>query len=300
MNGKADRGVMEIPNSTSGPAGEVAFRDAYRANGYFFPLRAVSEHEAAAYRGKLEEHEAATGGPLRREFRQKSHLLFTWLAGLTRKPAILDAVEQLLGPDLLVWQTAFFIKEAHDPGMVTWHQDSTYWGLSEPEVVTAWVALSPSTPDSGCVRVMPGTHRSDQVSHVESANPNNLLTRGQEIAVEVDESQAVSMLLRPGEMSLHHIRTFHNSEPNRSNDRRIGFAIRYIPTRIRQTSFDGDTATLVRGADRFGHFELEPAPRSDLAPDAVRYHTDVTSRRSRMYGRASPAAGKRGGSSAAQ
>lgn len=300
MNGKADRGVMEIPNSTNGPAGEVAFRDAYRANGYFFPLRAVSEHEAAAYRGKLEEHEAATGGPLRREFRQKSHLLFTWLAGLTRKPAILDAVEQLLGPDLLVWQTAFFIKEAHDPGMVTWHQDSTYWGLSEPEVVTAWVALSPSTPDSGCVRVMPGTHRSDQVSHVESANPNNLLTRGQEIAVEVDESQAVSMLLRPGEMSLHHIRTFHNSEPNRSNDRRIGFAIRYIPTRIRQTSFDGDTATLVRGADRFGHFELEPAPRSDLAPDAVRYHTDVTSRRSRMYGRASPAAGKRGGSSAAQ
>jgi len=300
MNGKADRGVMEIPNSTNGPAGEDAFRDAYRANGYFFPLRAVSEHEAAAYRGKLEEHEAATGGPLRREFRQKSHLLFTWLAGLTRKPAILDAVEQLLGPDLLVWQTAFFIKEAHDPGMVTWHQDSTYWGLSEPEVVTAWVALSPSTPDSGCVRVMPGTHRSDQVSHVESANPNNLLTRGQEIAVEVDESQAVSMLLRPGEMSLHHIRTFHNSEPNRSNDRRIGFAIRYIPTRIRQTSFDGDTATLVRGADRFGHFELEPAPRSDLAPDAVRYHTDVTSRRSRMYGRASPAAGKRGGSSAAQ
>ena len=300
MNGKADRGVMEIPNSTNGPAGEVAFRDAYRANGYFFPLRAVSEHEAAAYRGNLEEHEAATGGPLRREFRQKSHLLFTWLAGLTRKPAILDAVEQLLGPDLLVWQTAFFIKEAHDPGMVTWHQDSTYWGLSEPEVVTAWVALSPSTPDSGCVRVMPGTHRSAQVSHVESANPNNLLTRGQEIAVEVDESQAVSMLLRPGEMSLHHIRTFHNSEPNRSNDRRIGFAIRYIPTRIRQTSFDGDTATLVRGADRFGHFELEPAPRSDLAPDAVRYHTDVTSRRSRMYGRASPAAGKRGGSSAAQ
>jgi len=300
MNGKADRGVMEIPNSTNGPAGEVAFRDAYRANGYFFPLRAVSEREAAAYRGNLEEHEAATGGPLRREFRQKSHLLFTWLAGLTRKPAILDAVEQLLGPDLLVWQTAFFIKEAHDPGMVTWHQDSTYWGLSEPEVVTAWVALSPSTPDSGCVRVMPGTHRSDQVSHVESANPNNLLTRGQEIAVEVDESQAVSMLLRPGEMSLHHIRTFHNSEPNRSNDRRIGFAIRYIPTRIRQTSFDGDTATLVRGADRFGHFELEPAPRSDLAPDAVRYHTDVTSRRSRMYGRASPAAGKRGGSSAAQ
>ena len=286
---------MQIPNSSNSSADAVAFRDAYRANGYFFPLRAVSEHEAAAYRRMLEQHEAATGGPLRREYRQKSHLLFTWLAELTRKPAILDAVEQLLGPDLLVWQTAFFIKEAHDPGMVTWHQDSTYWGLSEPEVVTAWVALSPSTSESGCVRVIPGTHRSDQVSHVESANPNNLLTRGQEIAVDVDESQAVSMLLRPGEMSLHHIRTFHNSEPNRSNDRRIGFAIRYIPTRIRQTSFDADTATLVRGTDRFGHFELEPAPRTDLAPDAVRYHADVTSRRSRMYGRTSRAANEPGG-----
>jgi ectoine hydroxylase-related dioxygenase (phytanoyl-CoA dioxygenase family) len=246
--------VVGFQKSGNGPANGFDFCAGYRANGYFYPLRAVSEHEAARYRAKLEQHEAATGGPLRREFRQKSHLLFTWLAELTRKPSILDAVEQLLGPDLLVWQTAFFIKEAHDPSLVTWHQDSTYWGLSEPEVVTAWVALSPSTPESGCVRVIPGTHRLDQVSHVESADPNNLLTRGQEIAVDVDESQAISMPLRPGEMSLHHIRTFHNSEPNRSNDRRIGFAIRYIPTRIRQTSFDKDSATLARGIDRFGHF----------------------------------------------
>ena len=270
----------------------TAVRDAFLAGGYYFPLHAIPASEAALYREKLEQHEVATGGPLRRELRQKSHLIFTWLAELVRKPAILDAVEQVLGTDLLVWQTAFFIKEAHDPGMVTWHQDSTYWGLSEPEVVTAWVALSPSTPQSGCVRVIPGTHRSDQVAHVESFASNNLLTRGQEIAVEVDEAKAVSMPLRPGEMSLHHIRTFHNSEPNRSDDRRIGFAIRYIPTRVRQTSFDGDTATLVRGTDRFGHFELEPAPRHDLAAEALRYHADVINRRATMYGRKQPRSGR--------
>jgi non-haem Fe2+, alpha-ketoglutarate-dependent halogenase len=261
------------------------FVTAYRSDGYYFPMRALSESTAASYRAALQRHESETGGPLRREYRQKSHLLFTWLADLVRTPVILDVVAKVLGPDLLVWQTAFFIKEAHDPGYVTWHQDSTYWGLSEPEVMTTWVALSPSTLQSGCVRVIPGTHLLDQVPHVEGAGAHNLLTRGQEVAVEVDDSRAVSMPLRPGEMSLHHIRTFHNSEPNRSDDRRIGFAIRYIPTRVRQTEFVGDTATLVRGADQYRHFELEPRPRQDLASEAVAFHADVMSRRSRIYGR---------------
>jgi len=258
---------------------------AFRANGYYFPLRALSAAEAASYRQRLQAHESATGGPLKREYRQKTHLLFTWLAGLVRHPSILDAIEPLLGPDLLVWQSTFFIKEAHDPGFVTWHQDSTYWGLSEPEVVTAWVALSASTLESGCVRVIPGTHRLDQMPHIETAGANNLLTRGQEVAVEVDEAAAVPMPLRPGEFSLHHIRTFHNSEPNRSNDRRIGFAIRYIPTRIRQTQIRGDSATLAHGEDRYGHFELESTPTEDLSAQAIAYHAEIMGRRSPMYGR---------------
>jgi ectoine hydroxylase-related dioxygenase (phytanoyl-CoA dioxygenase family) len=262
-----------------------AWVTAYRENGYYAPMRVLSATEAAACRAQLQRHEAMTGGPLQAAYRQKTHLLFTWLADLVRDPRILDVVEAIVGPDILVWQTAFFIKEARDPSFVTWHQDSTYWGLSEPEVVTAWVAFSASTPQSGCVRVIPGTHRLDQVPHVETRAAGNLLTRGQEIAVDIDESQAVSMPLAPGEMSLHHIRTFHNSEPNRSDDRRIGFAIRYIPTRIRQTEVDGDTATLVRGRDRFGHFELERRPDADLAAAAVAYHAEVTRRRARIYGR---------------
>src|SRR6185437_4689227 len=218
----------------------------YARDGFVFPLNGLGHEDAAALMRRVQELESLKPGWLFAKKTKKPYLVLEWLNRLIRDGRILDEVERIIGPNILCWAGSFFAKRARDPGMVTWHQDSTYWGLSSPDVVTAWVALSPSTPDSGCVRVMPGTHRSDQVSHVESANPNNLLTRGQEIAVEVDESQAVSMLLRPGEMSLHHIRTFHNSEPNRSNDRRIGFAIRYIPTRIRQTSFDGDTATLVR------------------------------------------------------
>jgi len=272
-------------SSSSTVPNRNAWVAAYRENGYYAPMRALSATEAAACRAHLQRHEAVTGGPLQAAYRQKAHLLFTWLADLVRDSRILDVVEAIVGPDILVWQTAFFIKEARDPSFVTWHQDSTYWGLSEPEVVTAWVAFSASTPQSGCVRVIPGTHRLDQVPHVETRAAGNLLTRGQEIAVDIDESQAVSMPLAPGEMSLHHIRTFHNSEPNRSDDRRIGFAIRYIPTRVRQTEVDGDTATLVRGRDRFGHFELERRPDADLAAAAVAYHAEVTRRRTKIYGR---------------
>lgn len=255
---------------------------AFERDGFYAPLPAFTPAEAAEYRRKLEATEAAHGKPLEPAYRQKAHLLFTWLADLVRDPRILAHVERVLGPDLLVWSSSFFIKEARDPAFVSWHQDSTYWGLSEPSVVTAWVAFTASNPANGCVRVIPGTHKLDQVEHKETRDANNLLTRGQEIAVEVDESQAVEMVLTPGEMSLHHIRTFHNSEPNHSEDRRIGFAIRYIPTRVRQTAGNLDSATLVRGVDRFGHFELEPRPTSDLAPEAIAYHARVKERQNQI------------------
>src|SRR4029453_15391031 len=171
---------------------------------------------------------ADLGGPLGGLYRIKPHLLFTWLAELVRHPSVLDAVEDVLGPDILCWNTSFFTKEARSPGFVSWHQDATYWGLSEPDVVTAWVAFTESTPANGNMRVIPGSHRAP-VPHVDTFHPDNLLSRGQEIAVEVDESRAVDIVLAPGEMSLHHVLMVHGSGANLSGDRRIGFAIRYIP-----------------------------------------------------------------------
>ncbi len=207
----------------------------YRRDGFYFPLRVLSPEEAAEYRARLEAIERERGGPLGGELRHKGHLLFTWLDRLIRHPRILDAVEDLLGPNLLCWSSSFFIKEARDHAFVSWHQDSTYWGLSEPDVVTAWVALSESSIESGAMRMIPGTH-TEQVAHRDTFAPENLLSRGQEIMVEVDEARAVDVLLHPGEMSLHHVRMFHGSPPNRSADRRIGYAIRYIPTHVRQVA----------------------------------------------------------------
>ncbi|MGZ5872876.1 MAG: phytanoyl-CoA dioxygenase family protein [Bradyrhizobium sp.] len=246
----------------------------YREHGYCAPIRVMPEHEAEAIRRQLEAHEAAYG-VLKGSMRHKSHLLFTWLDGLIRHPAILDAVEGVIGPDILCWSSTFFIKEAHDPGFVSWHQDSTYWGLDPADIVTAWVALSESTAENGAMRVIPDTQTLEQVAHRDTFAADNLLTRGQEIAVEVDEARAVMLSLQPGEMSLHHVRLIHGSDPNPSAKRRIGFAIRYLPTHVRQVVGTRDSATLVRGVDRFGNFEREYAPDRDLSDAALAFHARV-------------------------
>jgi len=247
----------------------------YQHQGFLFPLPILSESETAALRRKLEDLEINQGGRLPALINRKPHLLLTWLNALIRDPRILDPVEDILGPNILCWGSGFFIKNAHDPARVTWHQDSTYWGLSKPDIVTAWVAFTPSTPENGCVRVVPGTHRLQQLPHRDTFAQNNLLSRGQEIAVEVDESKAVDLVLDAGQMSLHHVMLVHGSEPNGSAIRRIGFAIRYLPTSVKQLTGARDTATLVRGTDEYGHFRLEPAPRADFHPDARAFHAEM-------------------------
>jgi non-haem Fe2+, alpha-ketoglutarate-dependent halogenase len=253
----------------------------YRERGYHFPVNVLSEAEVAEFRGKLEDYEAQAGGPIKGEMRHRSHVLFTWINDMVRHPKILDAVEDVIGPNILCWNTSFFIKEAHDPGFVSWHQDATYWGLSSSDVVTAWLAMSPANKISGCMKFVPGTHLK-QVEHEDTFDKNNLLTRGQEIAVKVDEKDAVFVELKPGHASLHHVLLFHGSEPNRSEDRRIGLAIRYIPTHLKQAVGQRDWATLVRGKDDYKHFAPEYVPRSDLEPEALAFHKAVTDEQVRV------------------
>ena len=250
---------------------------AYRRDGYYFPLRAMDASRAGEYRRRLEAHEARTGAPLQGNWRHKTHLLFTWADELVHHPTILDAVEDVIGPNILCWTTNFFIKEPESAGFVSWHQDATYWGLEPDDVVTAWVGFTKSDLESGCMRVIPGSHTKSQLPHVDTFHRDNLLSRGQEIAVEVDESKAVDVVLAPGEFSLHHIKLVHGSAPNRSSDRRIGYALRYIPTHVRQTKVR-DSAMLVRGVDTFHHFDPEPRPRGDLDKAALAAHAESVNR----------------------
>jgi len=180
-------------------------------------------------------------------------------------------VEGALGPDFLCWSSSFFIKEPGDPSFIAWHQDATYWGLNSTDIATAWLALSPATPESGCMKFKAGTHLAP-VAHRETDSEYNMLSRGQEIAVSVDERDAVHVALKPGQASLHHVLLFHGSEANRSADRRIGFAIRYVAAHVGRLDGRKGSATLVRGSDRYGHFEHEPRPQRDFEPAAVARH----------------------------
>jgi non-haem Fe2+, alpha-ketoglutarate-dependent halogenase len=255
--------------------------DTYRRDGCVFPIRVMSEADAAELRAQLETFERETGGPLKGALRHKSHLLFTWLADLVRHRNIVDAIEDLYGENLFCWTTNFFIKEANNPAFVSWHQDSTYWGLDRPDVVTAWVALTRSNKANGAMEFIPGTHTKDQIPHRDTFAKNNLLTRGQEVAVEVDASRGVAVELEPGEISLHHVRLVHGSPPNPTNDRRIGFAIRYIPTSVRQVAGE-DSASLVRGVDNEHNFELEPRPTRDMDPEFLELHRRIADRNAQI------------------
>jgi non-heme Fe2+,alpha-ketoglutarate-dependent halogenase len=255
--------------------------DTFWRDGCVFPIRVMSAAQAQEVRARLEAFEKKTGGPLKGDLRHKSHLLFPWLDEVVHNAKVVDAIEDLYGPNLLCWTTNFFIKEAANPAFVSWHQDSTYWGLNKPDVVTAWVALTASNKGNGAMGFIPGTHTAEQIPHRDTFAKHNLLTRGQEVAVDVDTSKEVTIELEPGEISLHHVRLVHGSPANPSADRRIGFAIRYIPTSVAQVAGE-DSATLVRGVDRHHHFEHEPRPVRDMDPPFVALHKEITERNARI------------------
>ena len=249
----------------------------FERDGFVFPIRVMPAADAARYHAALETYEAASGGPIQANMRHKMNLLFTWANQLVRLPRILDAVEDLIGPDIICWTTNFFIKEARDPAFVSWHQDSTYWGLEPCEVVTAWVALTDAPVASGAMKFLPESHQLDQIRHTDTFDEQNLLTRGQEVDMAVDETLAVDVPLAAGEISLHHIRLVHGSKPNTTDQRRVGLAIRYVPPHVRQIKLR-DSAMLVRGRDDYGHFDWEPEPIADLDAGARAAHRNAVDR----------------------
>ena len=252
----------------------------YKRDGFVAGIDVFDAAQVAKIRSEieaLETHHAKGVGhrDLSQFFRVNGQLVIPLLADLARTDSILDVVEDVLGPDLLVWSVELFIKEPGSTKTVSWHQDITYWGMGETDdEVTAWVALSDVSVDAGCMRFLPGSHKDGIVPHTDTFGADNLLSRGQEIA-DVDEAKAVHGPLKPGQMSLHHGRCFHASGPNRSADRRIGLAIRYVTPDVRLPDMKRDYAMLVRGSDAAQGWINLAGPRSLFHPADLALYEQV-------------------------
>lgn len=236
----------------------------FRQDGYLFPYRALTPEDAGACALKFAEYERLLGEDPQRYFKIKAHIAAPWMVELAQSPAILDVVEQLIGPDIMLFGSSLFAKRAKDSRFVSWHQDSAYYGLDPHEEVTVWVAFTPSKKSNGCLRVIPGSHRGPDKSHEETYDPENLLARGQTIQ-DVQEDQSVYMELEAGEFSIHHERSVHGSLGNLSGEPRIGLAFFYMPAKTKST-IGRRPALLVRGEDRFGHWDKDVLPERELDP----------------------------------
>lgn len=232
----------------------------YDAQGFLTAVPIINPKEALAHRSILEAVETERG-PMHYQF--KIHTAMNSPFKLATLPQLLDVIEQLIGPNILLYNTTYIIKEAHTESHVSWHQDLTYWGLDSDAQVSVWLALSEASEASGCMHMIPNSHINGQQKHHTTEDANNVLLSGQTVqGVNANESVVVS--LTAGQASFHHGWTLHCSKPNVSDERRIGLNIQYINPVVKQLKQQQDSAILVRGVDDYGHFQTDQPALSNF------------------------------------
>lgn len=250
----------------------------YRYDGYLFPFPALSPGEIDEGLAGLHRYEAWLGSTVNaadRRWRSATYVFLPWVDALATHPRVLDTVEDLIGPDILVYTATFFIKEAQSPTFAAWHQDATYFGLTPHEHVTAWVALTDASREAGCMEVASSRGAPRQRRHAALGLAHSINGGGQAIVEQMDDRDTAMMALEAGSFSLHHTLCPHRSAPNRANHRRIGLGISYIPAHCRLTGSVRMGARLVRGRDTGGNFDLIPPPEGELHPAALSRHEEV-------------------------
>ncbi|MDC0037047.1 phytanoyl-CoA dioxygenase family protein [Alphaproteobacteria bacterium] len=241
------------------------FYKKYQKNGFVFPIDVIDLKYANQCRLKLEDVENKIGTL---HYKSKIHTILTWVYKLATHNNILDLVEKILGPNILLHNSTFIIKEANTPSHVSWHQDLTYWGFSHDDQVSVWLALSPANELSGAMQMIPESYTSGMIEHIKTKDKNNVLLQGQKVE-RVNEKNATLCPLLPGEASFHHGWTLHRSKSNRSSDRRIGLNFQYLATHVKQTKHNNDSAICIRGFDQYNNFKIDQLATKDLDPVAL-------------------------------
>ena len=248
----------------------------------------MSAQDANDYRSQLEGIETDFRNvdlprPLREYLRVHSHTVLPLAAKLATHTNVLNAVQAILGSNLMIWGAEFFIKEANSKKIVSMHQDLTYWGFGgTSDQVTAWIALSSSTVESGCMELVKASHKNSILPHTDTHAENNMLSRGQEVDVDVKDVDRTPIILKPGEMSLHHGLTIHGSQENRTDDRRIGFAIRYINPEAIQLSKRREYAMMARGIDTTTSFQHYAPPSASFAEPNLSLYEEIRNEQAKV------------------
>lgn len=249
----------------------------WKHDGFLSPFPLLDKDELQTCREGLRRFEEWLGGPVNAiaemKWRTMPYLLMPWATKLANDPRVLDAVEDLLGPDLLIYTSTFFIKEPHSPTIAAWHQDSTYYGLEPKEEITVWIALTEANESAGCMEALSFRGQPRQLRHASRVVEHSVNRASQMIVEPLDDGDPVPMPLAAGSFSMHHGLCPHRSGPNSADHRRIGLGLNYIPTHVRPAGSVKPAAMLVRGVDRHCHFErVEPA-KTELDPECVAIHS---------------------------
>jgi hypothetical protein len=251
----------------------------YHYNGFLFPIPALTPDEVATCLAGLRRLELDLGCAVAEadvKWRSHAYAHSPWFNDLAHHPRILDAVEDVIGPNILVWTSTFFIKEPNSPTFAAWHQDGAYFGLEPREQVCAWVALTDATALAGCMEQLSFRGKPRLYHHAALGLANSINRAGQTIMEPFDDSEPIAMALPAGSFSLHHELAVHRSAPNRATHRRIGIGLNYIPTHVRVDSRIRLKAMLVRGVDTYGHFELIDPPAAERDAAALATHQAVS------------------------
>ena len=263
-------------------------KEAYWNDGYLFPINVANALQSNNWRNSLEkiEQDWLDNGlklPLNTYKRVNAQVVMPLACEIGLHAPILDAVEGILGPDVMLYSVEFLTKEAHTKHVVTMHQDLAYWGMGDMDnILTAWLALSPATTASGCMDFVCGSHKNEILAHEDSFDEHNLLSRGQEIKVDVASSDKVSVELNPGSISLHHGLTIHGSGPNKSDDRRIGVAIRYVSAKMRKAGGVKDYAISARGTYNNNSFTTYNPPASLFDANSMALYEEIRAEQAKV------------------
>ena len=263
----------------------------YEDQGYISPIQVLSSSEALDARKEIELIEKKIPNEIDKSGRYNVHLISPKLDSIVHNSKILDAVESIIGKNILVCSTTLFIKNPNEKGFVSFHQDAKYIGLEPHNWVTAWIAITDANEENGCMKMWSGSHKKNIQKHSQKFNENNLLTRGQTIE-NVPIEETTSVILKAGQMSLHHPTIVHGSGLNKTEDRRIGFVVQsYIGSNVEQI-LGKMYVQQARGIDEFKYHEHTKRPVELMSQNDIKTRKKANEELSKIFYSGSKQKGK--------